>query len=209
MNELSEINNANKLAAVSFPGNSILASREFMTWTAVAFVILATIGWLAVNGSVWWSAANASVWSSEVWSRSNSQHPLDPYTLTHMLHGVVCFWAINLLSKRLPLSRQFFLTILLACGWELLENSPFVIERYRVVTAASDYVGDALINSITDIAACCVGFYLTSKFRIAASVAFFVLVEIAMLFWVRDNLLLNVVMLFYPIDTIRQWQIGI
>jgi hypothetical protein len=203
MSEISELNNANRLAA-TFP-----VSYDLLTWSAIVFTVLSTIGWLAVNDAVWWSSANASVWSSDIWSRSNSQHPLDPYSLTHMMHGVLCYLTINIFAKRLPLSRQFFLAILFACVWELAENSPFFIERYRIVTAASEYVGDALINSITDIAACGLGFYLATRFKFSISAMIFILVEILMMFWVRDNLLLNVVMIVFPVDSIRHWQIGV
>jgi len=101
------------------------------------------------------------------------------------------------------------LAILFACLWELFENSSFAIERYRIVTAASDYVGDAVINSITDIVACGTGFYLASRLRSSITITFFVFVEISMMFLVRDNLALNVLMLLWPVDAIRHWQIGV
>lgn len=186
--------------------NSI--SRDLITWSAIAATVLLTVGWLAVNGSVWWSSANAAVWNSDIWSRANSQHPLDPYTLTHMMHGVLCFWMTSLLAKRLPLSRQFFLAVLFACGWELLENSSLFVERFRVVTAASEYVGDALVNSTLDIAACSGGFFLASRIRYAASVSLFLAVETVTAIWVRDNMALNVLMIVFPVDSVRMWQIG-
>lgn len=201
MSEITQVDSAGKLAVTSI-------SRDLITWSAVSFTVLATLGWLAVNNQVWWSSANAAIWSSEIWSRSNSQHPLDPYTLTHMMHGVLCFWITSLLAKKLPLSRQFFLAVLFACAWELLENSPLFIERFRVVTAASEYVGDALVNSMTDIAACSLGFYLASKCRYGVSIAIFCLIEIATAVWVRDNMALNVLMIVFPVDSVRSWQIG-
>jgi len=189
--------------------NIVSVSNDLITWSAIAATLLITVGWLASHSSVWWSHANAAIWSSDIWSRANSQHPLDPYTLTHTMHGVLCFWTTSLLAKRLPLSRQFFLTLLFACGWELLENSSMFVERYRIVTAASEYVGDALVNSMTDIAACSFGFYLASRMKYSVSVSLFVIVEILTAIWVRDNMMLNVLMLFFPIDSVRHWQIGV
>ena len=188
--------------------NIVSVSNDLITWSAIAATLLITVGWLASHSSVWWSHGNAAIWSSDIWSRANSQHPLDPYTLTHTMHGVLCFWFTSLLAKRLPLSRQFFLTVLFACGWELLENSSMFVERFRVVTAASEYVGDALINSITDITACGFGFYMASRMRYSASVSLFVVVEILTAIWVRDNMALNVLMILFPVDTVRHWQIG-
>src|SRR5688500_5504111 len=199
MREISELNNA----------TTFRVSYDLLTWSAVGFTILATIGWLAVNDAVWWSSANGSIWSSDIWSRANSQHPLDPYTLTHMMHGVLCYLTINIFAKRLPLSRQFFLAVVFACVWELAENSPMFIERYRIVTAASEYVGDALVNSTTDIIACSLGFYVASRSRFVVSIAVFCFVEIAMMFLVRDNLALNVVMIVFPVDALRAWQLGV
>jgi hypothetical protein len=199
MREISQLNNV-----TLFP-----IPYDLLTWPAVGLTILATIGWLAINDAVWWSSAHASVWSSDIWSRANSQHPLDPYTLTHMMHGVLCFLTVNIFAKRLPLSRQFFLTVVFACAWELAENSPMFIERYRIVTAASEYVGDALVNSTTDIIACSLGFYLASRFKVGISIAVFCFVEIAMMILVRDNLALNVVMIVFPVDSLRAWQLGV
>jgi hypothetical protein len=199
MREISDINNAN-----IFP-----VSYDLFTWPAIGLTIFATIGWLAVNDAVWWSSTNASIWSSEIWSSANSQHPLDPYTLTHTMFGILCFWTTSLIAKQLPLSRQFFLAILLACAWELAENSSFFIDRFRAATAAAEYTGDALVNSTTDIIACGVGFYLASRSKAVISIGIFFIVEIAMMFLVRDNLALNVVMIVFPVDSLRTWQLGV
>ncbi len=176
---------------------------------AAAFTIF-TILWLLYQGGDWWGKTNL-IWpiSADVWSRQNSQHPIDPYTLTHMLHGILCYWTIRMIFPKLPLSRQFFLAILFACGWELVENSSFVIERYRMVTASADYVGDAVINSTTDVIACGTGFIIARFAGPVASLAVFICVEATMLFWIKDNLILNVLMIVFPVDAVRAWQIGV
>lgn len=185
-------------------------SRRFINpWSASILLVVLTTAWLVLTGGEAWGQTNI-YWplSAEVWSRQNSQHPLDPYTLTHMLHGVLCYWLIKLTLPKLPLSRQFFLAIAFACGWELLENSSFVIERYRLVTASADYVGDAVINSAMDIVACGTGFFIGSGIGLRLSVFVFLAVELLMLFWVRDNLVLNVIMILIPTDSIKAWQVG-
>jgi hypothetical protein len=178
-------------------------------WTGSVIVFAVTITWLLSTGSDLWGHTNI-FWplSAEVWSHENSQHPIDPYTLTHLLHGVLCYWLIKLNLPKLPLGRQFFLVIILACAWEIFENSSFVIERYRVVTVSADYVGDAVLNSAMDILACGTGFFLARGIGWSLSVIFFLVIEVAMLFWIRDNLVLNILMLCLPVDSVREWQLG-
>ena len=185
-------------------------AQDVLLWIVTFSVVTLTVFLLLHHGGVWWRPGDyVSLWSSEVWSSHNSQHPFDPYTLTHMLHGVLCFWTINIFTKKLPLSRQFFLAILFACSWELLENSAFVIERYRIVTASADYMGDAVINSLSDILSCGFGFLIARQIKYSHSVVIFLVIELAMAFWVRDNLTLNVLMLVYPLETIRLWQMNL
>lgn len=194
-----------------FPESIVIARSDERTkyWFFSAALVLFTVLWLWLNGAVWWPGKYASLWSSEVWSSSNSQHPLDPYTLTHTMFGILCFLIASLTVRRLPLSRQFFLAILAACIWEICENSTVFIERFRHSTAASDYGGDALVNSTIDIAACALGFCLAMKVRKRISILIFIAVEVVTMFWVRDNLVLNILMLLFPVESIRNWQLGI
>jgi hypothetical protein len=92
-----------------------------------------------------------------------------------------------------------------AC-WEILENSPLIIDRYRAVTIAQGYIGDSVLNSLSDIVMAACGFLLAWVFSVRASLAFIVVTELVMLVLIRDNLTLNIVMLAYPIEAIRQWQ---
>jgi hypothetical protein len=171
-------------------------------------IVMATIVWLWLNGAVWWPNKFSEIWSSEVWTSSNSQHPLDPYTLTHTMFGILCFLIASLIAKRSPHSRRFFLAIFAACIWEICENSMFFIERFRHATAAAHYGGDALVNSVTDILACAFGFYLATKIGRRVSILVFITVEVVTMLWVRDNLILNILMLIFSIDSIRNWQMG-
>jgi Protein of unknown function (DUF2585) len=185
------------------------SSREYLPLTAIFLTIVLTFLHLSNRNAVWWCPSDPyELWSGNVWSRHNSQHLLDPYTLTHFLYGILCFWIINFNFKKLSLRWQFFLVVLFACTWEIVENSAMMIERYRTITVSADYAGDSLINSLSDIFSCCAGFYLVRKLTFKISLALFMFIELAMLFWIRDNLLLNVLMLIYPIDAIKHWQMN-
>jgi uncharacterized protein DUF2585 len=111
-----------------------------------------------------------------------------------------------LAARRLPLRRRFLLALLIEAGWEILENSPIVIHRYRAVTIALGYEGDSVLNSLSDILMMSLGFLLASRARVWVSVAVVLMLEVGCLIWVRDNLTLNVIMLVHPIEAIKAWQ---
>lgn len=161
------------------------------------------------QGRVWWcKVGDLSPWSSDIWSTHNSQHFFDPYTFTHILHGVLYFWIINLIFREMPLRWKFFLVIFVECLWELLENSNFVIERYRAATISLDYFGDSILNSLADVLSCAFGAFLAYKLKFWRSLIYFAATEILLLFLIRDNLTLNIIMLIYPVESIKQWQMG-
>lgn len=175
----------------------------------MAICIISLILMLYWQGRVWWcKVGDMSPWSSDIWTTHNSQHLFDPYTFTHILHGVIFFWIINLLFKEMPLWWKFFLIILIESVWEFAENSNFIIERYRAATVSLDYFGDSIINSIGDVLSCAFGGFIAYKLKFWRSLIYFALTEIILLFWLRDNLTLNIVMLIYPIDAIKKWQMG-
>jgi Protein of unknown function (DUF2585) len=137
-----------------------------------------------------------------------SQHLLDPYTLSHVLHGILFYWMLRPFAHKITLPWRQVTALGLEIGWEVLENSPWVIERYRQQTASLDYTGDSVLNSIGDLLATAVGFAFASQFSWKVAVAVFVVVEVALAIFIRDNLTLNVLMLFVPIEAVKQWQIG-
>lgn len=176
--------------------------------SAVFTVIVLMVGWLRLDGRVWWcKLGDYAIYINEAWNSSHtSQHLLDPYTFTHVLHGVMFFWLINLLFKKYSFSWQLFAAVFVECAWEVLENSNFIIEKYRKNTASLDYFGDSIFNSIGDVFACAFGFIVAYKLGVWRSLAFFLIVEAFLIFWIRDSLLINIVMLIYPIDAIKTWQ---
>jgi len=177
---------------------------------AVLGVALGTAAVLAAMGRIAWCGCGSwSLWAGDIWSRHTSQHLLDPYSFSHYQHGLV-FYALLwwLLRGRVGVWGRGGLAIVLEAGWEILENSPLVIERYRAGTISADYTGDAILNSMGDLLCCGAG-YLTAAWAPAwASVALFLVIEGAMVLLLRDSLLLNVLMLLAPNAAIRAWQQG-
>jgi len=164
---------------------------------------------LWTSGRMWWcSVGDYTPWSWNIWSAHNSQHVIDPYSFTHILHGVVEFWLLRLLFRKVPLAWRLFIAVLIECTWEALENSTFIIERYRSETISLAYFGDSIINSLADVVCCSIGFIAASKMRLWWSAAFFVATEVTLILWIHDSLVINVIMLLYPIEAIKRWQLG-
>ena len=164
---------------------------------------------LLLQGRVWWcQAGDYSPWAWDIWSTHNSQHLVDPYSFTHILHGVLEFWLIGLVFKKVPLAWRLVIAVMIEATWEIAENSNFVIERYRAATISLDYFGDSIINSMSDILCCATGFVIAYKLRFWKSLALFLATETVLIFWIRDSLLINIIMLIHPVEAIKVWQIG-
>lgn len=183
-------------------------ARRRIAWPLLAIVTIlsATAIQLHHQGRLWLCACGPRFWSGNICSSENSQQFLDPYSFTHVLHGLVYFILLKLLLPRVRPLWRFCLTIGFAAGWELLENTNFVINRYRAATASLGYSGDTVVNSLGDISCCALGFVIARAFGWRRSVILFVVTEIVLLFWIRDGLILNIIMLIHPIQAIRAWQ---
>ena len=178
-------------------------------WPFIAAIVLAAVVFLWFQGRVWWcQAGDASPWAWDIWSTHNSQHILDPYTFTHILHGVLEFWLIGLVFSRMPMAWRLVLAVAIEATWEGFENSAYIINRYRSETISLDYFGDSIINSVADITACATGFVLSSKLRFWKSLALFVATEAILILTIRDSLLINIVMLISPVEAIKAWQMA-
>ncbi|MEO8043098.1 MAG: DUF2585 family protein [Acidobacteriota bacterium] len=174
---------------------------------AVTIVVLTAIITLDLIGRVWWcEAGDYTPWSWVVNSRHNSQHLIDPYSFTHILHGILEFWLIGLVFRKIPIAWRFVIAIFIESSWEVVENTNYIINRYREATISFDYFGDSIPNSVSDIVCCGLGFAIAYKLGKWWSLAVFVVMEIVLLFWIRDGLLLNILMLIWPVEAVKAWQ---
>lgn len=146
------------------------------------------------------------LWHGETMSSENSQHLSDWYTPSHIIHGLLFYGALWLVARRLSVGWRLLIATLIEAGWEILENSPIIIDRYRAVTISLDYYGDSVINSVADILAMMVGFWIARKAPLWVSVALIVFFELLTTWLIRDGLALNVLMLIWPLDAVRDWQ---
>jgi hypothetical protein len=145
---------------------------------------------------------------NDVNSNENSQQFFDWYTLSHIIHGFIFYGLFWLIAPKAPLHVRLLLALGLEIGWELVENSNFIIERYRANTSSVDYFGDSILNSVFDTFSMVLGFFLAARLPIWVIIVTAVFFEILALIVIRDNLILNVIMLLHPFDFIRQWQSG-
>lgn len=174
---------------------------------AVLVLILVTGGLeRAMGRPLTYRKGPVRLWSGDINSDQNSQQVSDPYTFTHIEHGALFYGATRLLLSSASVPVRLLTTVALEGAWESYENTNTVINRYRAATISVGYFGDSVLNSVSDIIACVLGFWLTLRLPRRVTIAWIVVVEIALALWIRDNLALNILMLVYPLDIIRHWQ---
>lgn len=171
---------------------------------------------LAIQAGVLWlmgqplmcACGHVSFWHGTVLSPENSQQLSDWYTFSHVIHGVLFYWILTFLAPRLPFAARVLVALGAEVGWELFENTPWLIEHYRQQALAQGYTGDSVLNSVSDSVAMLVGFLAARRLPVLASLAFVLALEGLALYAIRDSLLLNVVNLIHPVELLGTWQAG-
>ena len=184
-------------------------------WLAALAVLAATVGLLLAMGRpAICPCGTIKFWHGVVESSENSQHIADWYSFSHVIHGLLFYAAAHLLWRRwnlfdgVPVKWALAIAVAIEGSWELLENSPMIIDRYRAVTVSWGYSGDSVLNSAADVGWMMLGWMLASRLPVRASVMVAIGFELFTLAMIRDNLTLNVLMLVWPLEAVRQWQAG-
>lgn len=148
------------------------------------------------------------IWEGSIWSNGCSQRFADPYSFSHVAHGLIFFFLLRTLAERLTLPVRYLIALLAEASWELLENSPLIINRYREATISLGYCGDSILNSLSDLLMMTFGFFLASRMPPWLSILLLVVMETGCALVCRDNLTLNVIMLIHPVEAIKVWQMS-
>ena len=181
-------------------------TARLIAMIALAIVALAAAIELAMGRHPICTCGTLDLWVGARDSPKTSQMLIDWYSLSHVVHGLLFYALLWLVVRRWPVLTRFLVAVFVEAAWEVIENTPFVIDRYRQTTAAIGYSGDSVINSVSDILMMCVGFWIARKLPVWASVLLLIALEVVPLFIMRDNLTLNIINLIAPSAALQAWQ---
>ncbi|MEQ1561142.1 MAG: DUF2585 family protein [Nitrospira sp.] len=192
--------------------NTFLFIKTF--WRKYWIVIVGALLVMGLTGGIEYSTGRSLLgpdgmfgwWDGNIWGSENSQRVADAYSFSHIIHGIIFYAFLWLVARKVPAKYRFIIALIMEASWELLENSPIIINRYRDATIAQGYIGDSVLNSVSDIVMAGIGFVIAKYSKFWVSVFLIVAMEVGCLFWVRDNLTLNIVMLVHPVESVKVWQ---
>ena len=186
-----------------------MMTRKHIPYFVTAAIVVAAAAYLLwIGREPICKCGYIKLWHGQTVSSENSQHISDWYTPSHLLHGLLFYGLLWLVARRLPFGWRLAIATAVEAAWEIAENSDAIIERYRSVTISLDYYGDSVLNSVCDIGAMIIGFWLARKLPVWASVAMIIGFEALTIWLIRDGLALNVLMLLWPLEAVKQWQAG-
>lgn len=183
------------------------STPRWVPWAIAGVALATTVVLLWMGQPPFGPDGRFAWWDGDIWSPGTSQRFADPYSFSHVGHGLIFFGLLWAVARKRPVGERLFAAVVLEAGWEILENSPIIINRYRESTIAQGYTGDSVLNSMSDLLMMALGFAFAAKAKPWMSAALFVAMELGCLIAVRDNLTLNVIMLLAPIEAIKAWQL--
>lgn len=180
------------------PSKTVILALVLLVFQVVALFILGQ-PWICECGYI-------KLWEGVVNSIGNSQHLSDWYTFSHIIHGVIFYYILGLLFPRMSVALRLLIAMGIEIGWEISENTPWVINKYREQALAQGYVGDSILNSVSDTVAMIVGFLLSYKLPTWVSVLLVIVFELFVGYLIHDGLMLNILNFVYPMDAVTLWQ---
>jgi hypothetical protein len=175
---------------------------------AALIVIAAAAVLLAMGRPPICTCGTNALWEPSADSARTSQMLADWYSPSHFIHGLIFYWLLWLMFRRSPVEHRFLAALAIEAAWEVIENTPMIIDRYREATVALGYTGDSVINSLSDVVMMVLGILAARRLPLWASITLALALDLAALIVIRDNLTLNIIMLLAPNDAIRAWQAG-
>ena len=146
------------------------------------------------------------LWCGSIWSSECSQRLADAYSFSHIVHGIIFYGFLWLCVRKASVAARFLTAMVVECVWEVGENLPFIIERFRAANAALGYEGDSIMNSLSDVVMMAIGFWIAWKFTPWKSLVAALVMEVGCALWVRDNMILQLAMVLHPIKAVKDWQ---